>query len=484
MNIRKVLAGSMAAIAAGATVAFGAFAQTSNLGDFVDTSGTRPVPPWVVLGAGQGNPEYAQDVVGAADVAAGMAGYVTVPRSVGGAAEISVSSGGVDLSTANQKIYGGDSINVSKDTLTSEDLPVVLKSSTFEDDDGTEFDYDQYLVMGGSSVALSTSGDDLDIPQVVIQVGVDETEPAYTARVVFNDDLNFSDSDVDGNDLEIFGMSYTVSADSDTDTLVLFGGANKQSMSEGETVTIEVGGISYTVSIIGVSDENTVVVKVNDISRTIDEGQSRTIDDLEVFVDEVFFLQKEAQVSSATLTFGAAKIILDDGNEVKVGDDEDEVDGTMVTFTQGTEGTSVIEVDIAAQDDDEDHVIADLPFTDPVFGTFKLAFGGQSPTVDEMDVFEFKEESDDLLVVKFSDSRLNEQTVEWAFDTNGATAGGLVLADEDEDAIVVLEGANVTEDDYFVINQDDFSRMFEVTNKQRPIQRHKGHRRKDICLLG
>ena len=294
MNIKKVLAGSMAAIAAGATIAFGAFAQSTSLSDYVGTSGTTPVPPWVVIGAGNGNPAYAQDVVGATDVAAGVAGFVTRSRSVGGAAEISVTSGGVSLSTANQKIYGGDAINVSKDTLTSEDLPDILRSNTFEDDDGTEYDYDQYIVVGGSVVGLSKSGDDLDTPENLVQIGTEAGNPAYTLRVVFNDDLNFSNSDVDGNDLELFGMSYTVSADSDDNTLVLFGGANKKSLAEGESVTIDVGGVSYDVSLIGVSGPDTVVVKVNDVSRTIDMGDSRTIDNLEVFVDEVFYLSKES----------------------------------------------------------------------------------------------------------------------------------------------------------------------------------------------
>ena len=465
MNSRKVLAGSMAAIAAGATIAFGAFAQTNGLSDYVDTSGSTPVPPWIILGAGNGNAEYAKDVVGAADVAAGVAGFATKDTAIGGTADVSV-SGGVSLSTANTKIFGGDGIDTAKDTLTSEDLPTILASGQFEDDDGNTFDYDQYLVVGDSVVALSNSGDDLDDPEIVIQVGTTDTDGAYTMRIVFNDDLNFSDADVDGNEIELFGTEYTISSDSDTDTLVLFGGASKQTLSEGETATVDVGGVSYDVTVMGVSDEDTVVVKVDDSSRSIDEGQSRKIAGLEVFVDEVFYLSKESQVSSAKLSFGSSKLTINDADEVEVGDtDAEDIDNTLVTFTQGNDGTSVLEIEVAAQDDDADHVADGEPFTDPVFGTFKLAFGGGSPGLADMEVFEFRTSGDDTNTVKFTDDAGDEKTLDWAFDDDtSSTTNTLLLQDGDENDIIVVEGWNATEDDYVIINQDDFAHMLEVTD--------------------
>jgi hypothetical protein len=307
MNMRKVLAGGMAAVAAGATVAFGAFAQSSDLGAYVDNSGSTPVPPWIILGAGNGNAEYAKDVLGASDVAAGVAGFATRDRAIGGAAEISV-SGGVSLSTANTKIFGGDAINVAKDTLTSDDLPSILASGTFEDSDGNTYDYDQYIVVGAKTVGLSLSNDD-DVlgedPAVLIDIGTNSGSPVYTLRVIFNDPLNFSSSDVGSNTIELFGTEYTISSDSDADTLILFGGANKQTLTEGETATVDVGGVSYEVSLIGVSDTDTVIVQVDTVSRTIDEGNSRKIEGLEVYVEEVYYLsshQYSHQEHSRTVT--------------------------------------------------------------------------------------------------------------------------------------------------------------------------------------
>jgi hypothetical protein len=472
MNVRKVLAGGMAAIAAGATVAFGAFAQSSDLGAYVDTSGSTPVPPWIILGSGNGSPDYAKDVLGASDVAAGVAGFATKDRAIGGAAEVSV-SGGVSLSTANTKIFGGDAINTAKDTLTSEDLPTILASGTFEDSDGNSYDYDQYLVIGGKIVALSNSGDD-DVlgedPAPLVQIGttVSSSVYGYKMRVIFNDDLNFSDSDVGSNSIELFGTEYTISSDSDTNTLILFGGANKQTLSEGETTTIDVGGVSYEVSLIGVSDTNTVIVQVDSVSRTIDEGNSRKISGLEVYVEEVYFLQKESQVSSAKLSFGSSRLTLDDTDEVSVGtgSDAEDIDNTLVSFTQGSEGTSVLEIAVSAPDSDGDFAAEDMPFTDPVFGTFKLAFGGATPGLDEAALFQFDTSSDDTATVAFTDDAGDTKTVEFGY-TATQTSGSddaITLADSDGDEIIVVEGVNITEDDYVVINQDDFSHLLELTN--------------------
>ncbi len=469
MNIRKVLAGSMAAIAAGATIAFGAFAQSTTLGDYVGGTSSSPVPPWIVIGPSNGNLQYHNDVIGAANLAAGVAGHVTTSQAVGGAAEVAV-SGGTSLSTANTKLFGGDAINKAKGTLTSDDLTTILASGTFEDDDGSTYDYDQYIVVGGSVIALSDSSDDDilgDDPAVLIDIGTAYSSPAYTMKVIFNDDLNFSDSAVDGNTIVLFGTEYTISSDSDTDTLVLFGGSNKQTLSEGETATVDVGGVSYEVSVIGVSDENTVVVKVNDVSRTIDEGNSRKVSGLEVYVDEVYYLGKESQTSSARLSFGSSKLTISDNDEVSVGSgsEEEDIDNTHVTIMQGTDGASVLKIAVAAPDSDGDFAAVGMPFTDPVFGTFKLAFGGSSPALADMELFEFDTSGDDTATVKFTDTKGNERTIEWAYDSSKAvTDNVLTLADGDDDKIKVLEGATANEDDYIIINQGDFSHMLEVTD--------------------
>ncbi len=472
--MRKVLAGGMAAVAAGATVAFGAFAQSSNLGAYVDTTGSTPVPPWVIIGAGNGNAEYAKDVVGAADIAAGTAGFVTTDRAIGGGTEVSV-SGGVSLSTQNTKLYAGDAISNAKDTLTSEDLPTILASGIFEDDEGDEFEYDQYLVMGNSALALSTSSDDETLgedpdPVLMVQIGTSSGSPVYTHRVVFNDDLNLSDSAIEGNAIDLFGTTYSISSDTTTNKLVLFGSANKETLASGESATVTVAGESYDVTLIGITASETVVLNVNGVQREIDEDSSRTVSGLEVYVDDVFYFDPDLGITStATFSFGSEQMTFEHGQSVAVGSgsSEEDIDGTAVSFTagSGTGTVSVMEIAVAAPDDDGDFAAEGFPFTDPVFGTIKLAFGGGTPAQDEMATFDLSTTGDDTATVSFTDSKGNTETIEWAYDSAKSTpSNDLQLADGDGDDIVFVEGAEVNEDDYVIINQDDFSHMLEVTD--------------------
>ena len=111
MKIKRVLAGGLAALATGATLAFGTFA--AGLGDYVSGSNV----PTIVIGApASPSSSFALDVIGAADIAAAMAGYATTTVSVSGAAASVGVSNGVDLSTTTTKLYMGSLINEAKST--------------------------------------------------------------------------------------------------------------------------------------------------------------------------------------------------------------------------------------------------------------------------------------------------------------------------------------------------------------------------------
>jgi hypothetical protein len=164
------------------------------------------------------------------------------------------------------------------------------------------------------------------------------------------------------------------------------------------------------------------------------------------------------------MTFENSKTV-----KVGSGSDEESIDNTDVTFTAGTgTGTiSVMEIAIAAPDEDGDFAGEDLPFTDPVFGTFKLAFGGGTPTQAEMATFDFGTSGGNVATLTMTDSKGNSETIEFAYDSAKSTAGTeLELADNDGDYIVVLEGGAVNKDDYVVINQDDFAHLLEVTDME------------------
>jgi hypothetical protein len=266
-----------------------------------------------------------------------------------------------------------------------------------------------------------------------------------------------NDTDTPGETLEILGVDYTISSDSTNTKIVLFGSGNSVTLVEGESTTATVGGTTYEITLIGVSDSNTAILKVNDDSDNIDEGTTQKIGGLSVYAKSVFFLSKETQVSSATFQLGSEKLTLQAGNEVKVGDTTTtSIDNTNVTIT-GSGDVSSIEVAVAAQDSEDDHVSSDHSYTDPVFGSFKFAMGDVTPslTSTSTEEIEFGVAGDDDATVKFTTKSGDTKSLSFANND----AGTLSLADSGADKIYPYEGANVTEKEYFVVDSRLWSRI-------------------------
>jgi hypothetical protein len=464
MKIQKILAGTLAAITAGATLAFSVFG--AGLGDYVKTTDGTMTSPIIAVG----DNAAARDIIGATDVGIALAGYATTTVAVAGVAETTAVTDGVDLSTANTKLYYGDAINSARTTLTKSDLPTILASGTFSDDAGTTYNYDQYISVGGRAVVFGASDIAGEDPLLYIDAGTNAASPIYTTKVVFTKVLNISHDDVQGNTITLFGNEFTIGSDSVAPTkLVLFGAAGAQTISEGSSVTVTLEGTEHTISVIGVSSSTVAVISVDGVSKEVTEGNSYVISGVDVYIDSVYYFGKEAQVSQVKLSVGSKKTILENGQPVKIGKDEESIDNTLVTITGGASGISTLEIAVAAQDSDEDQITegSSTPYTDPVYKTFKVAFGGITPALDSAtrDIIKVDTTTDTTATLKFKDARGNEKTIEFAYDTDASAAGFTAsLVDSESRPYHVVEGEAVQEKEYIVVASGDFSHLFQVTD--------------------
>ncbi len=476
MNIKKILAGGLTAIAAGATVAFGAFAQSSSLGDYVSVSdGTLTSPAIVIASSAAHAPDqYPMDVVGAADIAAAVAGYATTPVSVGGGTETTV-SGGAKLSTTSTKIYLGDSLTKSglKTTLTSNDLPNVLASGAVSDSAGNSYPYDQYITVGAGTVTfgkVTMSDGSLSDPQVYINTGASTTTPLYNMTIVFNKVINVSNSDVQGNTIELFGQPYSIGAGSDYNTLILYASSNKQTISQGETVTVNIDGTDHDVGLIGTSSSTQAVITVDGESKTVTKGNSYTISGVNVYVEDVFYFGGGANAPPGSvvlsLSTGSSKLTLEDGDAVKVGTGTSEttIDGTLVTIT-GTsgQGISKITISVTAPDTSSAYILEGTPFSDPVFGSFKVAFGGMN--TGATDTIKVDNSGTTGATVQMTDARGNQKTLTWAYTSS--TSFSPRLNSSSAYQYHVVEGETVKKNDYVILSpsqESEFSHIFQYTS--------------------
>jgi hypothetical protein len=481
MQFKKlVAAGTLAGIMIGATVGFAALSDYP--APFVTAAG---VQSFVVVGA----VAQPQDVVGSIDLAARLGGEVTTDVAVSGAVGgFSVSGEGKALDTATTRIFLGDDMGKSglRTTLTRDDMPTILAKGSFADSDGTH-KYDQYIDMTpGTSTdtkadvkfgkpGSSSSAD----PAYVIgeqSTGRLTTSPSttdflYKVRVVF--DVAVNDTNSVGKTLQLFGNEYTISADTDFDSatqkLVLFGGADIQTLTGGQEITTTVSGTSYTIKLLGVQSDGKAVLQVGGSSETVTKGStSSNFGDLKIYVKDTASLSTTDQTQNvATLLIGADKLTLQDSAKVKKGNNDDSVDGTYVDLGIGSdEKLSTITVYFAARSSTNDFITAGSDtFLNQVFNTFGVKFAGVTPSLmgPSDDHLVLKNSGDNNLQATFTDYNGYTATVNYGYKASSA-AQDLVLNDSSGNGIIVKEGATVARDQYIILDAGGYPHMFQVSN--------------------
>ncbi len=472
MDIRKVLAGGLAAITAGATIALGAAAITS-LDDYVgDVTAGKLASPTIVIGDSAITTladaiEREKDVLGAADIAAAVAGYATTTVATGAGAAVVV-SGGADASTVDNKLYMSSALNKAKDTLTASDLPTILAKGTVTVA-GTAYEYDQYITFGTTpqvSYNIISAANILD-PIAYLSMSSSTGSPLYNATIVFNKLLNVSNSKVQGKKLTLFGNDYTIAASSDYNTLILQGYGITETLTLTSPVTVTIGETTHTVEATFIGN-NQLLLKIDGVtSDTLNEYDTDQISGVDIYVKSILYSSVAGIDSMAVVSLGSEKLTLDDATAVTTGT-ATTLDGTLAEIV-GTQyqGISKVTVSVIAEDSTKAYIKAgtDNEFTDSVFGSFKIAFNGLTPDLTDA--------SRDTVTVTagntqasitFTDYRGNEKTLYFArIDSNEV----INLNASSTQDIVVIEGERIDRSDLFVFapkQESEFGHILKLSS--------------------
>ena len=301
-----------------------------------------------------------------------------------------------------------------------------------------------------------TSTDD---PDYSLTTSTTQANYIYNATVTFNKAVNFSHPDSEGNDIELFGTTFTVGAATDFDTLVLLRSAEKIDLSipDSPTTEVTIEGSVYTVELTSTSD-TAATVKITDSTgdsetKEINEAQSKTVQGVTVAVTAA----DETNLKlSATIIVGANRLTLEDASSVTSGEDDTIIDGTLVDFETGTVGAlTKLTISVYAPEADLDAIKAGESYTDPVFGTFKLDFAGFNIDTDDEDSREsisFQVNGDDKMDIAFTDHRGNAKTFQFVKNT---TSSLLLMGDDNHRNISVLEKERIQYQEYVVVGNED-----------------------------
>ncbi len=475
MNIKRILAGGIAAITAGATLAFGAMAASASLGDYVQVSGNALASPLVVVGNTGGS-----DVLGAADIAAALAGYATTTTSVAGCAvgcgEVSV-EGGVRTDSSSVRFWLGDNINKggTRNTLTSADLEE-LATETFSDDTGSTFKYDQYLNLGSVAIQFANSGGDLTDGEHLINIGSTGAAPAINYTIVFQKALNFSSSNTHGNRITLKGRAWTISASSDTtlgagsNKIVLLGGATGDTSVTEDEQTFNINGVDYKIQVTDTTSGGTAgagQILVNSESKSVTAGNTYQWGDLSLYVSYVKHPTIAGQTRGMTVQLGADKLTITDNAALKTGVSDTVLQGTLASITVTSGEVSQFVISWAGKDSSNDYTKSGKSLELAPFGNF-LAFNDMSQcTACE---FSVDNEGTTGANLKFKDDLGKDRSITWL--KTGTSSFAATLNDTTSSQYIVQEGANWTINDVGVLAEEtasgadgpSFTRLLKLTS--------------------
>ncbi len=150
-------------------------------------------------------------------------------------------------------------------------------------------------------------------------------------------------------------------------------GQNKTlDMIAGDKERITIGGRDYFIEIFSI-DPSHVNISVNGNNMYILVGMEYTIDGLPVYVEDIY----QSEKGRAVVQLGSEEITLTDYSPVIKGTSTT-INGTLVDIIGDSRGASKLTVSVAAEDPSRAYIWQYEAFTDPVFGTMKLAFGGMA----------------------------------------------------------------------------------------------------------
>jgi hypothetical protein len=379
----------------------------------------------------------------------------------------------VGLDTSADRIWLNTSLNAIKSTLTKSDLPTVLADYTFSGDVTSKVTSTIKLIAGkaaggagSGNVVFEKQPTSSDDPVIGISLGSSQTSyPLYNASSTMAA-VNFTHADSEGEEITLFGQSFTISSESDTSNIVLLKEAQTVSLTnDAPSTTVTIGGATYTVELISASDTD-ATIKVTDSagassSKSINEAQSKRVQGLDVAVKTAD--ENNFQLT-AELIVGASKVTITNAAIVTTGESDDPIDGTYAYIVGTPEACTEIAVTVFRPDSSNDAILAGESFEDPVFGSFKVDFAGLSSNLDDTarEMISVQNSGDDSMTVKFTDDNANEKTIDWAHNESGA----LKLGDSSNFSMAVREMANLSYAEgkakYIVVGNEDYGHILEL----------------------
>ena len=439
INFKKISAVATSVILTGMTL--GVAAAANYPAPFVQGSTANVA---IVYGASS------QDMVPAQSISDALASKLPSGASAGPAGE----------SYALEKVstkwnLGNGVLDVVSSTVSDTHLPTLLADGTYEDDDNDEFDYEQKVNLYNFTYTMF---EDSDYKEDVPSLGVKIASNSRVLNYTFEFQEEPYQVDMETTDLPILGREYyvlDVTNSSSAPKLTLLDSAQKVTLSEGESTTLTVGGKTYDVAVTFIG-ETEVKFNINgDTTNALAEGETQKLaSNAYVGVRDILYTGKDSGVSKVEFSIGQGKLVLNDGDNVEL--NEEDVEELTVDLVPTADG-KMTRITLIWTADDDLFVTEDSAITLPGFGSLKLSSTGIE--FPEEESFEIANSGAD--VVRLEKFPFEDGTSDVNLLKSNASGTGFAYIGEDvTDSKLRTSNTttlmfNVTSDDYFVASWTD-----------------------------
>ncbi|HDD46416.1 MAG TPA: hypothetical protein ENG42_02990 [Candidatus Aenigmarchaeota archaeon] len=475
MKIKKLVAGSLATLATGATLAFGAFGTTTlnqGLQPYVqvDVAGNTLSQPAIVVG----DNALVQDVLGAIDIATALTSqYAVQEKVIPSTAGVTSVSNGVLISSDLNKLYLGTAMNAVKDTITGTDLDL-FANQQFTDKNAQTITYQQALNLSSQTVTFGTT---TEFTEPKLYTTFSSSKPYYVKFYFLGGlDTNAVDSNYK---ITLLGKEYTFGPNTGTAVggapeIELYSATGTQTVTVtagGDPVTVTIDGVEHTIEMIGWDTSTTpygAILKIDGQATTPSAWQEEKTytfpgTSTKVYVNDVTVINTPSasggagQTGSAQLFIGTDKLVFKNGEAVEKNDEQ--LTNTMVYITNST-STKITSLVVKIAPDTDTYLADGGEYVDPVFGAFKFKLNGMTPgmTDSSRDVIKVAKDGTNKVKLTFT----NKDGTEYAFDMfyYDSSAGAWERTYDGTHEVWIQEGNetsgayNITRGDYFVVSDE------------------------------
>ncbi|MBC5792804.1 MAG: S-layer protein [Nanohaloarchaea archaeon] len=349
----------------------------------------------------------------------------------------------VPLTTENERLYLGSGIDAARNILTEDDLEP-LRTTEFNGEEETEVE--QFLRVGNQNISFGRPDDDSE-PFFYIQNPVPSQENhLYELEANMDSPVDFTSEEASGEDLSLFGRTFSVSSETNEDELVLLTGQRDLELRTNQSRTVTVDGTDHTFSVVSVNDGQ-VAMRVDGELEQYEEDESFGLNDASMRVEELIDL--EGSNGIIRLSAGSTQLTFSNG---QISSGGEEISGLSYSAAGGFNELESLSIFIGATDDDSTWIREGESYTSNLFSP-SLSFEGFSRTgTSSVEV-----NSGETTQVSFNTS---EESASIGFST--AVGNSTVLGPEENQTIATYQNQSLNEDDYIPTDASGISRLWRI----------------------